>query len=577
MADGEWKIINNFKPGIHHTVSATHPLGTAQEANTWGCRATDDGSLIPLPKLTSVIESEELTSDTLLSEEYRITGLFCNDPVFFVDEPATGIHQNNSEVYVAFEWYDNGGTAGADQQVKQVQRFKRNYAITPEWDVIYTRAVDLDYDPLTRPKKCEFVSMRSNSADADMAGPVVVAFVYNEIAQMFPDDTATTVNGTAFMPGDNVDDVANTGGLLSVDGLVSHQGRAVIFPLTVLGMGADQLYTTNEAFYWTLVNDLTTRDDTITGGGFLKAIASYDNPTGFQVYQSLTADELLMIKARGGAIMVSGNLNDYQVRNLPNVRGTGHSMNRGTPSPRGFVYPIDNGGVWLWEGGDLSVNIAPHLNANFWRPPAVSPATGAHPSREQDDNGWGYAQTQCCEWNQLVMLPNNWVWDTDHNGFWKIAADGQYVIHRWASDWAGLICYGAPSGFLEGIAGMEPDPVIYEFNKVVPATEFSWRSQPLEGTLERQVEIREVIVTASGNGTVTVILDGPGGELQQEELTILPTLTPHTQAITFGAVDSHISMRLLSEAATEDDAAPTIHSVKYLVVDGTQHTRASGV
>src|SRR5690606_5166543 len=106
-------------------------------------------------------------------------------------------------------------------------------------------------------------------------------------------------------------------------------------------------------------------------------------------------------------------LNDFQVRNLPNVRGTGHSMNRGTPSPRGFVYPVDNGGVWLWEGGDLSVNIAPQMDPNFWRPPALIPAVGFYESGtppEQSEPDWGYQQTQCATWDQFVMLPNNWVW-----------------------------------------------------------------------------------------------------------------------------------------------------------------------
>lgn len=565
MPESEFHIINDFKPGIHHTVSPSHPIGTAQEDGTYGCYASDSGALIPLPSNTDIITSAVLSGNTLLSEEYRITGLFVNDPVYGgAAEAFTGIYQNNSEVWVAFEWFDDGGPAAADQQVKRVSRYLRDYAITPVWEQIYERATTFDFDSATRPKKCEFVAMRSNSADNTIAGPVVVAFVFNEIAQMFPDDTAPTVNGTRYLPGDNVDDVASTGGLLSVDGLVSHQGRAVIFPLTVLGMGAGQVYTTNEAFYWTFVNNLTSRDDSVATGGFFNAIASYDNPTGYQVYQSLTADELLLIKARGGALVVSGNLNDYRIRNLPNLRGTGHSMNRGTTSPRGFVYPTDNGGVWLWEGGDISSNKTPHLEPNFWRPPAVSPANG-----EQSDNEWGYQQTQCAEWNQFVMFPNNWLWDTDHDGWWKIANGDEYVIHRWATDWAGLICYGTPSGFTDN-----SDPVVYEFNKVVPASTYSWKSHPLEGTLERRVEIREVIITASGDGEVEVILDGPDVTTPQSDIiTINPALDPQTRSITFGVNSSHVTIQVVSTATTPGDPAPTIHSIKYQPVDMTLHTR----
>lgn len=570
---GQWFTIDDFKPGIHQNVSPNHPPGVAQDIGTFGCYANSSGALIPLPGRTDIITSEELAgSDNIVSEEYRIVGLFVNDPVFNPAEPVTGVFQSNSEIWVAFEWYDDGGTAGADQQVKRVQRYLKNFGITPGWEIIYTRAVDLDFDPATRPKKCEFVSMRSNSANVDEAGPVVVAFVFNEIAQMFPDDTNTTVSATRYLPGDNVDDVIETGGLLSVDGLVSHQGRAVIFPLTILGMGDDQLYVTNEAFYWTLVNNLTTRDDTISGG-FFKSIASFDNPTGYQVYQSLTADELLMIKARGGAIVVAGNLNDFQVRNLPNVRGTGHSMNRGTPSPRGFVYPIDNGGVWLWEGGDLSVNIAPQMDPNFWRPPPLVPSLGLVGDifiPEQFEAEWGYSQTQCCDWNQFVMLPNNWVWDTDHNGWWKIGDGSEFVIHRWAADWAGQVCYGTPSGF-----ALNQDPVIFEFNKISPATTMQWKSHPLAGTIERRVVLREFILTADGDGEVEITVTSADGQTQSETFTIDPALSPHVQATTFGVEGSHVTIHVVSTGVDEDTPAPTIHSLAYEIMDHTKQVRVS--
>jgi hypothetical protein len=560
MAEGTWAEITDFKPGIHQNVSPNHPPGVAQDEGTYSCYANSSGSLIPLPANTATVTHDLLTGGAIESEEFRITGLFVNDPVFYEPESYTGIYQNNSEVWVGFEWSD------ATDLHQQVERYLRDYAINPDWELVHTRAYTNTYDSRVRPRKTEFIAIRSNTADPNVAGPVVVCWVCSGVAQSFPDDTAPTVSGTRYMPGDNVDDASAA--LLGVDGIVAHQGRAVIFPLSVLGMGTNQVYVTNEAFYWTPVNDVSQVDTSIAVGGYFNGVAAYDNPTGYQVYESQTANELLLIKARGGGMIISGNLNDYQVRNLPNVRGTGHSMNRGTRSPRGFVYPTDNGGVWLWEGGDLSVNISPQMDPNFWRTPAVSPALGDDPEREQSENEWGYQQTQCCEWNQFVMFPNNWLWDTDHNGWWKIANGDEFIIHRWAADWANLICYGTPSGFVTA-----DDPVLYEFNKVVPASEMGWHSHPLEGTIDRRVIMREFILTAEGDGEVVITITNADGDSQSETVVIHPNETPQIRSVMFGQSGSHLTIKMVSTATTPGDPAPTIHGLKYQLLDTTMHNR----
>lgn len=569
MADVEWNSIKDFSPGIYHNVSPNHAPGCAQEDKTFRCHSGKDGMLLPLPKMTNTITSDPLlTVGALTSEEYRITGLMVNDPVYDPGDPYAGIYQNNSEIWVGFEWWDDDDTGHINMRV---QRYKHNLLTSPVWEVIGTRIYDQAFDPAVRPRKTEFVTMRSNSLDPSMAGPVVVAWVMSGWAQMFPDDTTPSVASTRYIPGDNVDGIIEhpAAEFLGVDGLVSHQGRAVIFPLTVLPLGAaDQVYTTNEGFYWTDINNLTVRDDTYSTGEFLKAVASYDNPTGYQVYESNTADELLLIKARGGAIVISGNLNDFQVTTKQNVRGTGLSMNRGTNSPLGFVYPTDGGGVWLWEGGDISTSLTDHLDADFWRPPAVSPANGI-----QSENEWGYQNSQCSDWNQFVMFPNNWLWDTDHKGWWKIADQTDFVIHRWAQDWRGLICYGAPSGFTT-----DTDPVLYEFNKVVLADSYSWQSHPLTETMERAVEVRELILVASGAGTVRVTARTAEDQTGQTlSFTIDETFSPNMIAGSVSVRGSHLTFEIQSTGTGEDAVAPTVHELKYGTIPYTMTPRAASL
>lgn len=96
---GQWFTIDDFKPGIHQNISPNHPPGVAQDSGTFGCHANSSGALIPLPGRTDIITSEELAGENdIISEEYRIVGLFCNDPVFNPDEPLTGVYQSNSEI-----------------------------------------------------------------------------------------------------------------------------------------------------------------------------------------------------------------------------------------------------------------------------------------------------------------------------------------------------------------------------------------------------------------------------------------------------------------------------------------------
>lgn len=562
--------IKDFTPGIADVVSPNHPPGQAQPTNTYRCYSLPGGALAPLPKTAKTISHVDPTVATRLSEEVRIIGIHCNSPVFYASEASTGIYQDNTEIYVCLEWYENDGKVHY-----AVDRYKNNYSITPAWDQLWTDGYTLTYSASAKPHNANFITQRTNSQytrnvletltgvgdsyDGGLiAGPVVVAWTVDGYAQFFPDDTSTNTNSVARMPGDRADP-DNPSGLCSPDALVGHQLRGVIFPLTLSNMGANQIVPTNESMLWTATNNLTKLgsyyydiNSANPSANYFNILGGSDKPSRYECMESLTADELLLIKSYGGAIMIRGSLNDPTVVNLPYVHSAGFSMNRGCISPKGFLYPVDGGGLWLWEGGDVSTPITPQMKSDFWRPPPYAPAGTT------TENGWGYAGTTCALWDEWILLPNNYLWDSATNGLWRIDNVTDFIIHRWAVDWRGLYAYGAPTGFQD-----ENDVAIYGFNKLTPSDSFSWQSHPMPFSIEQDVNVREVTLVASGDGTVIVsITTGEDTVGQTATFNVTSTTDPFVRKADLNVHGSHVVMRIESTGADTNTAAPTVHSVR---------------
>lgn len=507
MSEGlTWVEITDFTPGIRNTVSPGHPLGSATQTDTWGCHSDESRGLVPGPRPVRSwsIDPNDLpgtsSPGSLVSEGYRIGGIFCNDPVFTPNDTEVGRDQNNSEVYVGVEWWTSGTFHRA---VMRLLRHRSN----PTWDQVWSTTDSQTYDPYSRPKRCYFATGRSNETDPSQVGPIVIGWVYGGPARFFPDDTNTDSGSTVGLPGDNVD-------LLSPDTLIGHQGRALILPLSLSFMGDSQIISvTNENLYWSGVNDWRTLDANLTG--YFNVITGYEDPTGYGVVASNDAGELLLIKARGGAVLVRGDLNDFSAQTLPNVQGTGQSLDLGCHTPIGYMYPVDAGGVRLWTGGDHTTNVSPFLVGDFFRAPNAD--VGGGPT------GWGYHFTQMAAWGDFVLTGNNWFCDTNIlapegvPSWWRLDDQDEHLFCKWTTDWKGRHVYGAQMGF----RGSD-DPVLVEYDNRRHATEFSWRSHPLPFTLDlgRRSELREVSLAATGAGVVEVTVfssENPTGQTQAFE------------------------------------------------------------
>lgn len=619
-----WDAIKDFTPGIRGIISPNSPPGTADDKHTYRCIADPSGSLGPAPKLhQKIYPSDGLIKNALIdrdpsvmsSPKFTVAGIHCVDPVERESESLYGTDQNNTELWVGLSCYTNGY-----EKLLTIARYMRYSATNPRWEIIWRGMDTINYDPTVRPAMCYFGDQRSHPpdyplegdlTDADnlsaqttevvgVAGGSVTCWVFDGYAGFFPlpydaQRLPTTQNdlrvhsNDGLLPGDklNIDlNLQGLGVLYYPNFMVLHQGRFVGFMNIFYAHGYDVNIQHNENIYWSMVNDVQdidtflTKDDLDSDGNtqtdpydfqgkatlpqFFNIIAGYEHPTGYEVAESLTANKLFLIKKFGGALTISGDLNDYTVETLPYVTSSGYAFNRGVTTPLGFMYPVDGSGVWLWEGGDVSAHVTKHMPADFWRP-----------TPDPDTEKWGHSFTQCARWGEYVMFPNNYLFDTSSGGWWRIEDTDEVVIHKWAGDWRGVKVYGAPQGFRNA-----SEPVAYEYDKRELATSFSWRSHPMSNTIDRKLELQEIVLVASGKGIVKVTAfssDNPEGVSAQFECHDNLILTAESQRLSVSG--SHLSFRIESFGAGFPDTstpAPTVHELRYGVKQLSSLPRPGG-
>lgn len=542
-ADLQWIEIKDFSPGIFDTVTPNNPIGAATRENTYKCIATENGALAAGPRRTLEVSDTDRNGAGSPASPYFIGGLFCADPTFDGTNPL-GPDQNNTEIFVGYEWFETN-----DDRRRQVRRYKRGIA-TPAWETIFDDTLnvpglfDIDY----RPARCVFQSSRSNQTTPTDVGVPIVVFCYDGILESFPDDTAPGVTGTFSLPQAGP-------GFPEVSLIISHQNRIVVFPLTLTGFGLNDVYATNEGLYFTATNDVSAN----AAVDFSNVVFGSENPTGYQCGASLTANELLLLKSKGGAIMLRGDLLNVTSINLPNVQSPGFSMNHGCRTKLGYAYCVDNMGMFVWAGGDASEDISLQLNPNFWRPTA------------QQTGNYHRAHTTCTKWAPWIVTPNNWLYDMDKGGWWRLdynKTGSPIQMYHMDVDWTGRWLYGSNHLWEDGVSDLNVNPekvVFYEYDKLLGAATYSWQSHPIQGTMDRVVNVREVVLVLSGVGDVTVTITGRDGVYDTAEFSV-NDLFPVTLRAPVAVQGTNIQVRIESSVPVPADpaesGAPTVHAVR---------------
>lgn len=542
-ADLQWIEIKDFSPGIFDTVTPNNPIGAATRSNTYKCIATENGALAPAPRRTLEVSDTDRNGAGEPASPYFIGGLFCADPTFDGTNPL-GPDQNNTEIFVGYEWFESN-----DDRRRQVRRYKRGIA-TPAWETVFDDTLnvpnlfDIDY----RPARCVFQSSRSNQSTPTDVGVPIVVFCYDGILESFPDDTAPGVTGTFSLPQAGP-------GFPEVSLIISHQNRIVVFPLTLTGFGLNDVYATNEGLYFTATNDVSVN----AAVDFSNVVFGSENPTGYQCGASLTANELLLLKSKGGAIMLRGDLLNVTSINLPNVQSPGFSLNHGCRTKLGFAYCVDNMGMFVWAGGDASEDISLQLAPNFWRPTA------------QQSGNYHRAHTTCAKWAPWIVTPNNWLYDMDKGGWWRLDGGDTGVpiqMYHMDVDWTGRWLYGSNHAWEDGTSDLNINPdkvVFYEYDKLLGAATYSWQSHPIQGTMDRVVNVREVVLVLSGEGDVTVTVTGRDGAQDTAEFSV-NDLFPVTLRAPVAVQGNNIQIRIEASvpvpASPNEAGAPTVHAVR---------------
>lgn len=557
MADQRQQfVVSDFSPGIRQIQSPLTPPGVAHEDGTFGC-LSHNGALIPAPKLVDKIAAGATLAgyegaQNLLSSEFRICGIFANDPVYSTavgNATIAGPDQCNTELWVGIEFWDDA----ASPFHRRVARYHR-HRTTPSWETVYSSDAAGTYASNVRPKRCEFANSRSNHADPATPGPVVVAFVFAELAYYSPDESTPTSTSTKAIPADTTNYPPNK--------MVAHQGRIVIFPLVSRGANTSTVRPDNEAFYWTAVNDLQTRDALLSA--YEKTVAYIEQSHGYEWAYSLTSDTLLLMKRSGGALVLQGDLNAFRADPKPFVQSPGLALNQGALSPIGIVYPVDNGTVWVCEGGDTSREIAKHMDPNFWRPSQLNPANGA-----QVANGWGTDETSCARWGNYVLFPSNWVCDTEGSqegpSWWRLDDPSPVLgasrdMHWWTTDWTGRWAWGAPSGY----ANSATSTVLYEYDMQTSRESYSWQSHPHDFSLGQRVLVEDLVVSAAAQNpnvaTIKVTVSSNTGDSVTQEVYV-PSSDPMTLRFPnkWGVRGTGITVKIEVDSNQDGVPAPTVY------------------
>lgn len=241
--------------------------------------------------------------------------------------------------------------------------------------------------------------------------------------------------------------------------------------------------------------------------GYIPLQVAEDQVSPIGVLGVVTADELLVVKARGGGALVRGDLDNPTIRRLPHIEPTGGISSKGAQTPIGYVYGTRTG-VFAFDGGDTTRKLSRQIDGWFWDPHIEEGSV----QLEGSYGRFGY-------WNDMVFVPNNYIYDVESDSWWRVSR--QLLI-----DLDPLTYIECPpySIYLVGDEGR-----LYLFPSRVTATtaansgrvhhlmdmrflshEYSWQSQPLFETRGRRLSFQDIRIdaTAVGASQIRVTLRG---------------------------------------------------------------------
>lgn len=608
----EWITLSDFSPGIYGDMHASGATpgdstkgallrdGAATLADTYGCIADRYGALIPLPKrtvgLSQTLPPAGNANGTSTYYPANMIGAYLLDAIVI---GPTGIP--TTSFIVACLWgfaYSTGG-GGANYSRMLLGREYRGDtgAIVRDfyWESAYpitfstasyplpasnlfsfysTNAATLPvpFDTLVRTTGIVTTLWQSHGIVAVRAAEVPLTTYDTDVSANYC--AAGSIEGyMAFSPnpatGASILRVTQTTGAgpsnvfeVVTNGLV-HQGRAVALRRQGYAMPGGYSLNSQQLAY-------TPPGDGRSAGSQDHGVVQLDRgeAQGFGAMASVTSDELLLVGHGGGAKLIRGDVANPTIVNLPFVAPTLGVSAQCCNSPIGVVYGARNG-VYAWSGGDTSKLLSTQIDGWFWR----------YGTSTERSNMVSFGRF--CSWQNKVLLPNNWMYDTEASAWWRLAdptANNSTPYNVYAVD----VATGNLLAFPYKLTGSQN--VVYDvYDPTVLGGAYSWRSQPLLSSRERAfnaqvVELVAVDSSTSGS-TVAVVVEGVLEDGTLASRTVNFTLTGSATSggrpqiirqvlpspdggTTAGAITArYIQIKLTATATGAGEPAPKIISV----------------
>lgn len=533
----EWVIVNDFSPGIRGrvrpadiTTTTQRRPGIAAPDGTYRCQALPDGSLGPLPKRTYTLVPASIPIAVANVEEGRlpISGFWADGPI-----------QTDVEFHVAYE----GALAATAKGFWYWQRIR--HFSTDQVDTLKSFASTTNDHLVRTVRPTWFHNYRAHVSDQTQPGlPGVVAGWFDaggggdRVWHMFPDpDTPTSDT-----PGSIEQTQGGAAAALDPSHCFAHQGRSVVLDQNSYNHGANSyVWTHNEDIYFTESNlDYMT--------SLIAQTFGMENAVGYAGAISTNYSELLLLKNSGGGLFVRGDIADPTVLRVPGIPAVGNVRHTPATSPVGVVFLAGYTGAWLWNGGESAENISyDTIDGTDFIVTRQSNTPGG--SDFLDYAGRIY------HWYNYVIFPNNWVWDWQHQSWWRLENPSDVVLFHIGPDNPVLgTLYAAPA-FLTSSSSI----LVYGYSIETPADDYVWTSQPLPIQEDNLFQIREIVCVCSGHGTVVVAVTDYAGATESH------TFTVNSTGPTYLRDNSAAACRQLKFSITTTNAGmtPVVHEIRF--------------
>lgn len=302
--------------------------------------------------------------------------------------------------------------------------------------------------------------------------------------------------------------------------MLGHQGRTVALCRAAGSGGFPTLYGfyVRDEYWYT--PPLDPRSQVFTAGP-VRDQAADDNIVGPIAFgASLSQDEMLLVRDKGGAIVVRGDLDNPTVQRLPGVESTYNCITCvPAVTPLGVVYASRNG-IFAWNGGETSDRLSDQIDGYFWdfRNSTTEYFIGNHGRLDF--------------WHPFIAVPNNYLFDTRTQSWWRLEPTSTLGIafSHYSVDPSTNRLLAFPYKATANNA-----QVFRTFTNTYLAPSWSWQSQPIIESRDNLLAVQELEIMVSPgsnintNQTLAVTITGYNADGSP--------ITPVTETFTFSGVN----------------------------------------